>query len=93
MNFETIPGKRAPGDKILLVICPVCRYEEAVLLKDWLKWARFKARVEDNNYPPPHYLGRDKLIAFLRDGLERGDNSDFKYSISEVCKRHNIPGF
>lgn len=97
MIFKTILGSKNnnPKDKILL---GKINGWEALKLKDWLIWARFKGRIEDLHYPLQKGLrGRMKLVDFLIDGLKKENNDealpeeDYFYLINEVCKKHNIP--
>lgn len=89
MEFKTIPGKKGPRDKILFIKTCGEGGWEAIKLWQWLKIARFKGHVEDNAYPYPK-RGRYKLIDFLRDGLKKKSLDEYQYTISEVCKKHDI---
>jgi len=92
MNFITKPGKKNnnPEDKILFSKCPICGHEEALLLRDLLKWARFKGMIEDLHYPLPKFRGRYKILDFLQDGFKK-TNGHYILKINEVCKIHKIP--
>ena len=93
MIFETKPGSKNgnPKDKILLSKCPMCGYKEALLLKDLLRWIRFKGHIEDLHYPTENgFRGRWFLLDFIGDGLKKKGEL-YLYTISEVCKKYKIP--
>lgn len=97
MKFDTIPGTKNndPKDKILR---GKTNGWEWLKLSDWLRWARFKGRIEDLHYPlSKGKRGRMKLVDFLIDGLRKKNNDNalpednYLLTINDICKKHKIP--
>jgi len=97
MKFDTIQGQKNDNSKDKILRAKTDGWEW-LKLKDWLRWARFKGRIEDLHYPlSKGNRGRMKLVDFLMDGLKKKNNDEalpedpYTYSVDEVCKIHKIP--
>ena len=89
MRFKVRSGRKGKDDRILFSVCPFCLKEEALLLSDLIKWARFKYRNEELIYPYPQ-RGGEKIKDFINTSLRNGSGCEFIYSIDQLLELFQI---
>ena len=82
----TEPGKNGKNDMKVLTVFPRNHWPQSLYYIGVC--LRLKGFVEDRNYPPPRYRGKRMLTAFCKDCIE-----SWHLSISDICRRYNIPTF
>ena len=80
----TEPGNNGPEDMKIFTRFPKIPWMHSLYYIGVC--LRLKGMVEDRNYP--NGRGKDMLVDFCKDAI-----SNYKLSITQICKKYKIPGF